>query len=69
MAGFKFFRCSRENMQNILISLMDESLCFVHARNSEQETIYYTQETKTIFEKFFILIYNGFSHFYGKKTN
>ena len=48
---------------------MDESLCFVRARNSEQEAIYYTQETKTIFEKFFIVIYNGFSHFYGKKTN
>ena len=66
MAGFKLFRCSRENIQNILISLMDESLCFVRARNSEQEAIYYTQETKTIFEKFFIVIYNGFSHFYGK---
>ena len=35
---------------------MDESLCFVHTRNSEQEAIYYIQETKTISEKFFTLI-------------
>ena len=32
---------------------MDESLYFVHTRNCEQETIYYIQEIKTIFEKFF----------------
>ena len=54
---------------------MDKSLYFAHTRNCKQETIYYIQETKTIFEKFFTLIlkrteiYNGFSHFYGKKTN
>ena len=35
---------------------MDESLYFVHTRNCEQETIYYIQETKTIFEKFFTLM-------------
>ena len=35
---------------------MDKSLYFVHTRNSKQETIYYIQETKTIFEKFFTLI-------------
>ena len=69
MAGLTFFRCSRENMQNILISLMDENLYFVHTRNYKQETIYCTQETKTIFEKFFPLINNRFSHFYEKKTN
>ena len=48
---------------------MDESLHFVHTRNYKQETIYYIQETKTILEKFFVIIYNGFSHFYGEKTN
>ena len=54
---------------------MDESFYFVYTRICKQETIYYIQETKTIFEKFFTLIlkrteiYNGFSHFYGKKTN
>ena len=32
---------------------MDESLYFVHTRNCKQENIYYTQETKTIFEKYF----------------
>ena len=35
---------------------MDETLYFVHRRNCKQETIYYIQETKTIFEKFFGLI-------------
>ena len=35
---------------------MDGSLYFVQSRNCEQETIYYIQETKTIFEKFFTLI-------------
>ena len=36
--------------------LMDESLYFVLTRNCKQETIYYIQETKAIFEKFFTLI-------------
>ena len=35
---------------------MDESLYLVHTRNCKQETIYYMQETKTIFGKFFTLI-------------
>ena len=35
---------------------MDESLYFVYTRNCKQETIYYMQETKTIFGKFFTLI-------------
>ena len=35
---------------------MDESLYFVHTRNCKQKTMYYIQETKTIFEKFFKLI-------------
>ena len=35
---------------------MDESLYFVHTRNCKQETIYYMQETKAIFGKFFTLI-------------
>ena len=35
---------------------MDEILYFVYTRNCEQETIYYMQETKTTFEKFFTLI-------------
>ena len=56
-----------ENIQNILNSLMDESLYFAHTRNHKKEIIYYIQETKTIFQKFFALIYNGFSHFCGKK--
>ena len=60
-------RCSCENIQNFLNSLMDEILYFVHTRNYKQETIYYIQEIKTIFGKLFALIYNGFSHFYGKK--
>ena len=58
---------SFENIQNILNSLMDESLYFAHTRNHKKEIIYYKQETKTIFQKFFALIYNGFSHFCGKK--
>ena len=65
--AIKVFGCSREYTQNILISLMDESLNFVHTRNYKQETIYFTQETKIIFGKFFTLNYNGFSHFYGKR--
>ena len=48
---------------------MDESLYFVHTRNYKQDTLYYIQENKTIFEKLFTLIYNGFNNFYGKKTN
>ena len=57
MAGFKFFQCSCENIQNHLaISLVDESLYFVHSRNCKQGTMYYIQETKTVFEKFFTLI-------------
>ena len=39
-----------------MISLMDESLYFEHTRNCKQETIYYIQQTKTLFEKFFTLI-------------
>ena len=39
------------------IGLMDESLYFVHRRNCKQETLYYIQETKAIFEKFFIHSY------------
>ena len=35
---------------------MDESLYFEHTRNCKQETIYYIQQTKTLFEKFFTLI-------------
>ena len=35
---------------------MDENLYFIHKRNCNQETMYYMQETKTIFEKFFTLI-------------
>ena len=35
---------------------MDESLYLLHTRNCKQETIYYMQETKTIFGKFFTLI-------------
>ena len=35
---------------------MDESLYLVHTRNCKQENIYYIQETKTIFGKFFTLI-------------
>ena len=35
---------------------MDESLYLVHTRNCKQETIYYMQETKTIFGRFFTLI-------------
>ena len=35
---------------------MDESLYFVYTRNCKQETIYYMQETKTIFGRFFTLI-------------
>ena len=38
------FQCNFENMQNMLISLMNESLYFVHTRNYKQETIYYIQE-------------------------
>ena len=56
-----------EDIQYILNSLMDESLYFAHTRNHKKEIIYYIQETKTIFQKFFALIYNGFSHFCGKK--
>ena len=56
MTGFKPFRRSCENVQNILISLMDESLYFAHTRNYMQETIYYIQDIKTIFKKLFILI-------------
>ena len=54
---------------------MDESFYFINTRNCKQETICCIQETKTIFDKFFTLIlkrnryFNGFSHFYGKKTN
>ena len=69
MTGFKIFRCSCENIQNILISLMDESLYFAHTRNYKQEAIYYTQGIKTIFKKFFTLIeiYNGFWSFLREK--
>ena len=35
---------------------MDESLYFAHTRNYKQETIYYIQDIKTIFKKFFTLI-------------
>ena len=35
---------------------MDKSLYLVHTRNCKQETIYYMQETKTIFGRFFTLI-------------
>ena len=35
---------------------MDESLYFVYTGNCKEETVYYIQETKTIFEKFFTLI-------------
>ena len=35
---------------------MDESFYFVHTRNRKQETLYYIEETKTIFEKLFTLI-------------
>ena len=59
MTGFKLFRCSCENIQNILISLMDESLYFVNTRNYNQETMYCIQETKTIFERLFSLVLKG----------
>ena len=59
MTGFKLFRCSCENIQNILINLMNESLYFAHTRNYNQETMYYIQETKTIFEKLFSLVLKG----------
>ena len=58
---------SFENIQNILNSLMDESLYFAHTRNHKKGVICYIQETKTIFQKFLALFYNGFSHFCGKK--
>ena len=49
---------------------MDESLYFVHTRNYKQKTIYFIEETKTIFEtERRNRNLNGFSHFYGKKTN
>ena len=35
---------------------MDKNFYFVHKRNCKQETLYYIQETKTTFEKFFTLI-------------
>ena len=42
---------SFENIQNILNSLMDESLYFAHTRNHKKEIIRYIQETKFTFQK------------------
>ena len=41
MAGFKLFRCSCENTEHAVISVMNESLYLVHTRNCKQETMYY----------------------------
>ena len=54
--GLGFFDVVVKIRRTCLISLMDESLYFEHTRNCKQETIYYIQQTKTLFEKFFTLI-------------
>ena len=54
--GLSLLDVGVKNAENAVISLMDESLYFVHTRNCKHKIIYYIEETKTIFEKFFTLI-------------